>query len=206
LLHEADLVLHGAEGTGLFSIEHVEPQSAAPGSANAYSNCVYACRYCNRERSTKPTKDALGRTLLDPTVVAWGTHFTANNDRLVPNVGDQDAAYTEVGYGMNKPRKLTMRQNRRESISYSRKVLAEGPASVSALTTLAQRLASSPEPASHEEAAGLMDTARQLREAMARARASLEQYAGIPRDADHPCHCSVKRELPIQSESQMRDL
>src|SRR5215218_8751592 len=51
LCHEADLrreADEGTKGTGNFSIEHFVTQECEPLFANVYSNCFYACRYCNR--------------------------------------------------------------------------------------------------------------------------------------------------------------
>lgn len=54
LIHEADLAEHGVEGTGLTSIEHRVPRSdpsAGESLTDDYSNCYYACRFCNGSRS-----------------------------------------------------------------------------------------------------------------------------------------------------------
>src|SRR5437868_5698501 len=68
LTHEADLLDHGVEGTGLTSIEHRLPQShdESGGSINDYGNCFYACRFCNRARGVEALVDTDGRRLLDP--------------------------------------------------------------------------------------------------------------------------------------------
>src|SRR5436190_1471867 len=46
LLHEADLVEEGVQGTGLTTIEHHVAQSADLTLVDTYENCFYACRYC----------------------------------------------------------------------------------------------------------------------------------------------------------------
>src|SRR5215210_7160639 len=81
LAHESDLVEHGAEGTGLMTIEHFLPVSAgktpveAETLANDYGNCFYACRYCNGARIAAPVVDLRGRRLLNPCTHAWSEHF-----------------------------------------------------------------------------------------------------------------------------------
>ena len=65
LLHEADVVLHGAEGFGVFQIEHREPQHSEAGRelVDRYENVLYICVLCNRSRWDRPVQDAQGREL-----------------------------------------------------------------------------------------------------------------------------------------------
>lgn len=97
LVHESDLATHGAEGTALTWIEHLEPQHRAPELRNVYENCAYACRFCNNIRRTKPSVNASGARLLNPWRDAWGAHFRLREDRLEPihdGEAGRDANYT----------------------------------------------------------------------------------------------------------------
>jgi len=51
LCHEADLILHGVEGSGETGVEHFVPVSHDEAAVNEYRNCFYACRYCNQEEA-----------------------------------------------------------------------------------------------------------------------------------------------------------
>lgn len=75
LLHESDLAPLGVEGTGLFTVEHIEPQSTRPDLAEVYRNCLYACRFCNTRRGDLPVRRADGARLLDPTRDGWSDAF-----------------------------------------------------------------------------------------------------------------------------------
>lgn len=118
LLHESDLAPLGIEGTGLFSVEHVEPQSARPDLVTAYRNCLYACRFCNTRRGDQPVKGADGVRLLDPTSDAWSDLFEPCDDRLEPRVGSglANARYTAAVYKLNDPVRVRLRQERRTAI------------------------------------------------------------------------------------------
>ncbi len=92
LLHEADFVMGGIEGTGLTSVEHQIPRSHAPHLEDDYSNCFYACRFCNGARGDTPNVDTTGRTLLEPCTTAWASRFERRGFSLQPL--DADAEYT----------------------------------------------------------------------------------------------------------------
>jgi hypothetical protein len=90
LSHEADLAGgRSIEGLGVMGVEHGLPQSKNPLRRNDYSNCFYACRYCNGARGIRARSVGEG-SLLDPTQVAWSDHFYRSGDRLVPFEGDAD--------------------------------------------------------------------------------------------------------------------
>jgi hypothetical protein len=112
LLHEADLVEHGAEGSALTWVEHRIPQSEDSSQANTYDNCFYSCRYCNRSRSVQAGMEWHRRTARP--CEAWGAHFQLVNDKVVPKRGDHNAAYTEKAYSINVGRKVATRRHRRE--------------------------------------------------------------------------------------------
>jgi hypothetical protein len=106
----------GTEGTATFWIEHFFPKKHAPLLANAYSNCFYACRYCNRARGRKLNIDSTGRQLLNPCDVLWADYFVRDGDRLQPRNDDPDARYTHEAYKLDLPRKVRARTLRRKKI------------------------------------------------------------------------------------------
>lgn len=61
LLHEADLIENGIEGTGFMGIEHRVTRSSAPTQEDAYGNCYYACRFCFRSSYRERHGDGCGR-------------------------------------------------------------------------------------------------------------------------------------------------
>jgi hypothetical protein len=182
LLHEADLFEHGAQGSGLTSIEHRVPASTSENEINRYDNCFYSCRFCNGARSNAPLVDAAGSKLLDPCSVAWADHFVlTDEDRLAPLSGD--ASYTEATYDLNEPRKTRLRRMRRERIQELMELLVEGPRQVKALLDLSQRALSM------EEARELLRAAELLRGCVLRASMDLPRYTVIPKDSDATCRC-----------------
>jgi hypothetical protein len=186
LTHESDLVEHGAEATGLMSIEHHLPQShdRAGAHADEYANCFYACRFCNRARGALPVVDAHERRLLDPCRDAWGDHFIAIDDRLAPCANDGDAAYTHRAYDLDDPRKQQMRRTRREVLEEAFSLLEGGPPRLLRLLDIA---AQAPAPYRAE----LLDAAQRLRELMTRARRDVERFSAVPADADPRCRCAT---------------
>lgn len=104
LLHEADLFGGaGGEGLGGMTTEHRIARSVDDSLAGDYSNCLLACRFCNRSRSNSPTR--LGdRRLLDPTQDAWADHFVVSGDEIVPVEKSTDASYRVVGRRWRRPR------------------------------------------------------------------------------------------------------
>ncbi len=185
LLHEADLAEHGIEGMGLGTIEHFVPVSTGAGDVHRYSNCFYACRFCNVARGATPAVDGGGRRLLNPCDDVWGDHFSlAVGDRLSPVDGDPDAAYTEQAYDLNDPRKVVMRQSRRERLAEWLQLLEEGPALEAELLRQASSAVS---PA---KALTNLQAARQLRRCIEAALRDIQRYAAIPVDADASCRCT----------------
>jgi hypothetical protein len=205
LVHESDLVEYGVEGTGLTTVEHSMPVSAArtpteaEGLANDYRNCFYACRYCNGARDARPTVDGRGRRLLNPSAQTWGEHFSlSDDDRLLPRPGDPDAEYTAEAYDLNETRKLNMRRSRRERMDENLALLSQGPDLLSAL--LARAAVAEPGTGSSE----LLAAAEKLRRAVLAAEKALIRHAAIPMDANSRCRCGHRRHhsLPPALEEQ----
>lgn len=117
LLHESDLSDSGTEGWGLMWVEHVELRSKQPELANDYENCLYACRFCNQARGSKPLVDSQRRHLLNPCHAAWGEHFDLNEDRIELRDDNGDTDYTFHTYDLNDVRKVRMRGKRRTVLS-----------------------------------------------------------------------------------------
>ncbi|WP_437672241.1 HNH endonuclease [Sorangium sp. So ce131] len=203
MLHEADLAEHGINSTGLTTVEHIVPQSKDVTHANTYANCLYACRWCNRSRSTKPLHDASGNALLNPTTCAWADHFEAQDDTLVPKTGS--GKYTEVVYSINDPFKVRMRATRRELIERCRKLVLEGPSDIEKLLQLLQRLVSRNE-LKDAEAETMRSTIKRLMADVARARQALERYRGVPVGADTVCRCRIELTMPPQVAEQLIDI
>ncbi len=159
LLHEADFVRCAVRGLGLFTAEHIEPQSVAVDRVNDYTNLVYACRWCNRSRSVA-SRTVDGSILLEPTQVAWANHFYIDSDELAPRADDPDALYTHAVYNLNDSRKIELRQHRYRVITGCLRLLQEGPASVAEFTHWAQ---TAPDPG---ESRTLLEHARTLNESI----------------------------------------
>lgn len=204
LLHEADL--YGGqpgEGLGGTTVEHAIPRSVAPLRQNDYTNCLYACRYCNRSRSAHPVRRE-GARLLDPTHDAWGEHFVAADDHLRPVEGDVDASYTHQAYEMDDARKVERRQTRREVVSDRLRLLARLESEISELLRLADVVRR------HDvrKFGDVMEEIRRLRMDARRALEDLKRYAAVPQDAPKTCRCSPPRDhtLPEDLELQTIDV
>jgi hypothetical protein len=202
LLHEADLYgsQAGGEGTAGFGVEHPTLRSEDPARANDYANCLYACRFCNTSRDAKPSQEG-GARLLDPSLDAWGDHFVAAGDRLVPIPGDEDAAYTHRAYEIDDPRKVVRRALRRELIT-DRLLLVEGQADILELLRLLDLVRRTDLPSF----ALYLERLAALRSETFRALGDLERYAAIPADAPGRCHCSAPGgtySLPEELERQL---
>jgi hypothetical protein len=198
LCHEADLTGgRPVEGFGVTGVEHGDSRSAFPGLTNDYSNCFYSCRLCNGSRSKRPRSSA-GRSLLDPSAVAWGAHFYRSGDRLLPVKGDRDAEYTHEVYDLADPRKIELRRLRRELITDRLELLRRFPEDIKWLQTEAE--ASPP-----SRARQALDLARRLRRAMHDALEELTRFSSVPPDAPRECQCgrtdhhSVPPGLEVQS-------
>ena len=209
LAHESDLVEHGAEGTGLMTIEHFLPVSTGKTSfeaealANDYGNCFYACRYCNGARNAALTIDRSGRRLLNPVAHVWSEHFElSDDDHLLPKPEHPDAEYTAEVYDLNDARKLEMRRSRRECIDECLALLEQGPDLLDAL--LARAAVTEP----GLRAGELLAAAEGLRRSLLSAEQDLARYAAIPEDADSRCRCGHARHhsLPLALEEQTVDI
>lgn len=185
LLHDADV--HGGlpgEGLGGTTVEHVIARSTDPSLAAEYENCVYACRWCNRSRSAHPTEHE-GVRLLDPTRVAWGDHFVARTDTLVPADGDPDARATHRAYSLDDPRKVGRRRVRRELVSDRLRLIVRQGAEFTELLQLADTLWRR-DPGRFGR---VMREIRRLRHDAGRALEDLRRYEAVPGDAPRTCRC-----------------
>ncbi len=187
LLHEADLVEHGVEGSGMTSVEHFVPVSHDATGTNDYSNCYYSCRFCNGSRADTPLVDTQGRRLLDPCTDAWGEHFFLRGDRLEARTAE--AAHTSKVYSLDDERKVAMRQARRERVGEWLQLLDEGPRLVEAL------LSRCAEEGLSAKAADLLAAAEILQRSIQGAFRDIQRYAVIPRDADTSCRCGQADQL-----------
>jgi len=175
LLHEADFAWSGAEGLGVFWIEHYHSISETADLSNDYKNCIYSCRFCNRARSALPVLDDLGRRLLNPRVDTWSDHFVRSKDHLQPRAGDTDAEYTCDAYDANDERKVFLRATRRDILEESLDLLEEGQEVIESLL--------------REEDVDLLLAAAELRRYVHLARFIVERFAAVPADAEVPCRC-----------------
>ncbi len=185
LCHEADLIEQGAEGTGLFWIEHFEPQKSAPELKDVYTNCFYVCRFCNRARGGARTVDANGVRLLNPSTDAWNAHFTLSNDRIEPVQGDARALRTEKVYRINVDRKVVSRSHRRTLIEGHTKLIEGAPHRISGLKRALANL--SGDALTDQEA--IWGAIIALQKDVVRARKDLERYADPPIDRPEFCRC-----------------
>ncbi len=200
LVHETDLSIDGVDGTGLTSIEHIEPQSARPELADVYGNCAYACRFCNNIRLTQPVVHASGARLLNPWRDAWGAHFRLVDDYLRPlydGAAGRDARYTELVYRLNDKRKVSMRRRRREFFRDRQLFFAHDP---QLLRRQAQRQRI---PADRVR---LIELARELQRKRALARRELSQRTAIPRDAPMTCRCASTHAHTLPPEVPVMEL
>ena len=201
LLHESDLAEFGAEGWGIMGIEHFDPVEAG-GELNSYPNCFYACRLCNGSRARSPVVNRLGQRLLHPCGEVWADHFRSTPDgKLLPSVGDSDAAYTHTAYDLDDPRKVEIRQARLERIGESLQALKDGPG---LLESLMDRLKGEPQ----DESADLLRVAEGVRKSIESAAGTIRRYAAIPRDADLSCRCGRNdhHRIPIGLAEQLLDI
>lgn len=196
LLHETDLFGGtGGEGLGGTTAEHVVPRSVAPERASDYSNMIYACRLCNTARSNQPTFHA-GRRLLDPTAEAWGTRFTAIDDRLEPLPGDQDAGYTAQVYDMNDLRKVRRRRLRRRLFEDRFHLIAELKGETDRLLQLADDRLEAGELTEFQE---LIEVAQILRAQAQRIIGDLVHFLAIPPDKPTACRCPTDQHHHLPS-------
>lgn len=183
LVHESDLDPHGVERTGLTSIEHIEPQVRAPDLASTYSNCAYACRFCNTVRRDQPLEHQSGARLLHPWRDAWGEHFRLCEDRLEPvhqGPAGQHARYTERIYRINDLRKIELRRERRELIQDRLRFFAHD------IAEMRRAARTHPLPAHRLR---LIEMVRELEAQRRRALEELRRCSPVPRDAPSTCRC-----------------
>ncbi len=181
MCHEADLILHGVEGSGETGIEHFVPVSNDEASASEYRTCFYACRYCNQDRASQANVNPQsGDRLLNPCADSWGDHFSSTNGKLTPRDEDLDSFYTHQVYNLNHPRKVRMRRLRERTIRELLDVLPKGR---EFHVRLLERAAAQADPA-------LIEEARLLALFLRRASEDLERFKVIPYDAKRPCVCA----------------
>jgi hypothetical protein len=182
----------------VLGVEHGISRASDPSRQNDYSNCFYACRLCNGARANRPQSSA-GRSLLDPTRTAWGTHFRRSGDQLLPMEGDADAAYTYEVYDFGDPRKVEMRRLRRELITDRLELLARCPDELDWL--LAQVEVSRP-----GRAREALELARLLRRAAIAGFEELARFAAVPSDAPTSCRCGRRDHLSLPIEFEIQSL
>jgi hypothetical protein len=198
LLHEADFLAYGTEGSGLMWIEHRVPVSHDATGTNVYKNCFYSCRYCNLSRRVAALIDEQGRHLLDPCQHAWREAFELAGDELQARAGNRDAAYTIESYALNEPRKVALRQSRRET-------LAEAIAVVQGFESKHAHLMRK---AIDEADPTLVVLARDFRAYRDRALQDLERFVPVPDRTDRACACTGGEPpaLPAVLQEQILDL
>jgi len=179
LLHERDIQSYGAQGWGVMHVEHMEPQSINAKTVGAYSNLLYICRLCNGARSDTAREDRRGRRLLDPTEDVWSQHFAIANDHLHFARDNSDADYTADVYNINDPRKVRLRQARREHVQ---RLLAELASERDELVRLERSL---PRADPLDFAAMLAS----LEDRLERLRRRFTGQMWVPEDAPSECRC-----------------
>ncbi len=147
---------------------------------NDYTNCFYACRYCNQARGVTPVVVNEERRLLNPCRDAWADHFILDGDTLVPKPGDSDAVYTHAVYHLDDPRKVELRRFRRETVKEALQLLERGR---SFLVGLLQRAGQAHDPM-------LVSEAQLIENALRGAWRNLETFRVVPQDAQASCACS----------------
>lgn len=187
LVHEAQVAPRGIVRTGLYWIEHLEPQATHPDLRNVYTNVVYVCRQCNVARGGQPRLDDGGRVLLDPHAAIWAAHFAYDGDELVPLT--PDARYTAETYDINAPGKVRARSDRREAITEAVDVLTQVP-------SLIREMMRSLDLQPTGEQRLRLEIVDRLYQSLAKARRVLLQLAAVPVDADAACACGGAGELP----------
>jgi HNH endonuclease len=177
------------------TVEHTIPRSEDVSKANAYDNCLYACRFCNRSRSAKPVWHQ-GIRLLDPTRDAWGAHFWISGDKLLAVRGDAEAEYTNDAYELNDPRKVVRRRLRRELLTDRLRLLVRLKGEIAELLRLADVIR-------RRDLRRFGEVLQQIKAIQAdsrRALGDLRRYSAIPVDAPLTCHCALPREHSLPEE------
>jgi len=183
MLHEADLMPLGVEGSGLTHVEHFEAQSFGTAGSDAYTNCYYICRYCNIAKNAKPVLDPLGRRLLDPCSTPWASHFAWVGFELKPL--DGDATWTWEAYDLDDERKVVFRRHRVEFISRRlEELMLTVPQSVKALSSMFESV-----PA--EKQLDIVQMLARLDVRRSAILSELRNYEVIPEDAPTACACGA---------------
>jgi len=199
LLHEADLSAgRGADGWGMFWVEHFAPKSHYPDKADSYENLFYVCRFCSQARGAIPLTSPDGGRLLNPCEVAWADYFRFDNDRIIPLQDDPDASYTIEAFDLNDHRKLAARRFRRSAITRSLDALVRA-------RELRDRLLDQPggnTGTEHVEVAQVLDRMASF------ALGNLFHFSAIPEDASTACSCGFaeQRELPAWLDEQVLEI
>ncbi len=179
-------------------------RSEDPSLENDYSNCLYACRFCNRSRSAK-RRVSKGIRLLDPTRNAWADHFIAAQDHhLRPFDGDADAEYTYRAYELDDSRKVERRRTRWELVNDRLRLVDRLDSEIGELLRLADPLRRR----NLQRFREVLEEVRVLRADMRRALRDLMRYAAIPSDHPSSCRCSATdiRSIPAELEHQMIEM
>jgi hypothetical protein len=193
LAHETDLGM--AAGDTRMETEHFIPVSHDPLLVNQYSNCFYACHFCNHSRRSRSVMSPDGGArLLNPCADLWSDYFVLVDGRLQPKIGGQrDALYTIDVYDLNEDRKVRMRFLRRDSIEGLIEDF-KGPWQdcLSVSDALLHEIAHpedhpGQDPSRRREK---LQKARELREKHNRTVRQLLRYDASPWNADRPCVCS----------------
>lgn len=214
LLHEGDLTEKGVKHTqAQFSVEHRELQKDDPHrpdkQANLYSNCIYACMYCNQARSDKPLNGPDNVQALDPTLDAWDEHFEVDADQGVLIAKTPNATHTLETYNLNDERKKDRRLQRRKVIKEALELLLNGPAENEDFRSLARQLSQSDDPKQRAQAEILLKAACRQSKQMEEARKTLERYKCIPTPEEKLLKCRCNRAklcIPWEFERQALDV
>jgi hypothetical protein len=165
-------------------VEHAIARSSDPSLASDYRNLLYACRFCNRSRSTHPVQLGAAQ-LLDPTRDAWREHFVAVDDRLRPRRHDVNAQLTHRVYHLDDARKVERRRTRRELVTDRLRLVARIETELVELLRLADVLRQRDLPRFGRVLAEI----RRLRQDAYRALRDLRRYDAVPGDAPRSCRC-----------------
>jgi hypothetical protein len=171
----------------VFSIEHLELQSTAPGRRHHYENLVYACRHCNRSRGRRP-RGVGDEQLLDPTVDRWSEHFMLLGAVLLP-IGDRALAL-EAAYRLNSRKKQLLRRRRREIIENDCHLLTHARDLIKMCRAKARQATSS------QEASDWLDKAAAIQKARRSAIKRIVSLAAVPGDRPGACLCAARLGLP----------
>lgn len=121
LVHESDILLfsESLEELKRETIEHKILQSDDRDASYQYTNCFYACFWCNRvDRWKTPlVRESDNATLLDPVSTPWASVYSRSGSRLTLIATESiDAVYTDKTYNPNNPKKVFFRKTRDDYI------------------------------------------------------------------------------------------